>query len=133
VDKTLPIYDTKEVDVNGVLKEIKVLNQDKLLTYASEKASSPVSQSLRQTGLAQTSIRDTVNDTMNSVLIRGRVKATADRLKISEEKAREIVRKEVIKEALDTEAELINMGLAEGGLISSSVDSFNDVIQNING
>lgn len=133
VDKTLPIYDTVLKEVNGKEVNVKVLNQDKLLTYASEKASSPVSQGLRQTGLAQTSIRDTVNDTMQSVLIRGRVKATADRLKISEEKAREIVRKEVIKEALDTEAELINMGLAEGGLISSSVDSFNDVIQNING
>ena len=118
---------------NGIPKEIKVLNQDKLFTYASEKASSPVSQGLRQTGLQQTSIRDTIATTMSSVPIISRIKETQARLKITEAEARAIVRKEVIKETLDTEAELIGMGLAEGGLISSSVDSFNDVIQNING
>jgi hypothetical protein len=133
VNQDLPIYDTEEVIENGIPKEIKVLNQDKLLTYASQKASSPVSQGLRQTGLQQTNIRDTITLTMNSVPIVTRIKATQERLKITEDEARAIVRKEVIKEILDTEAQLIGMGLAEGGLISSSVDSFNDVIQNING
>ena len=127
VNQDLPIYDIKEVIENGIPKEIK------LLTYASEKASSPVSQGLRQTGLQQTNIRDTIAKTMDSVPTITRIKTTAERLKITEDEARDIVRKQVIKEILDTEAQLIGMGLAEGGLISSSVDSFNDVIQNING
>lgn len=128
-NQTLPIYDL----VNTGGKETKVINQDLLNQYASSLASSPTSQNIRQTGVAQMSFMDSVTETMNSVPVMSRIAALAKRLKISEEEAREQVQKQVMQERISLQEQVSALGYQEGGIISNSVNSFNNVMKNING
>lgn len=128
-NQTLPIYDL----VNTGGKETKVINQDLLNQYASSLASSPTSQNIRQTGVAQMSFMDSVTETMNSLPVMQRIAALAKRLKISEEEAREQVQKQVMQERISLQEQASALGYKEGGVISNSVNSFNNVMKNING
>ena len=128
-NQTLPIYDL----VNTGGKETKVINQDLLNQYASSLASSPTSQNIRQTGATQMSFMDSVTETMNSVPVMSRIAALAKRLKISEEEARAQVQKQVMQERISLQEQASALGYKEGGVISNSVNSFNNVMKNING
>jgi len=128
-NQTLPIYDL----VNTGGKETKVINQDLLNQYASSLASSPTSQNIRQAGATQMSFMDSVTETMNSVPVMSRIAATAKRLKISEEEARAQVQKQVMQERISLQEQASELGYKEGGVISNSVNSFNNVMKNING
>ena len=128
-NQTLPIYDL----VNTGGKETKVINQDLLNQYASSLASSPTSQNIRQTGATQMSFMDSVTETMNSVPVMSRIAALAKRLKISEEEARAQVQKQVMQERISLQEQASELGYKEGGVISNSVNSFNNVMKNING
>ena len=128
-NQTLPIYDL----VNTGGKETKVINQDLLNQYASSLASSPTSQNIRQAGATQMSFMDSVTETMNSVPVMSRIAALAKRLKISEEEARAQVQKQVMQERISLQEQASALGYKEGGVISNSVNSFNNVMKNING
>ena len=128
-NQTLPIYDL----VNTGGKETKVINQDLLNQYASSLASSPTSQNIRQAGATQMSFMDSVTETMNSVPVMSRIAALAKRLKISEEEARAQVQKQVMQERISLQEQASELGYKEGGVISNSVNSFNNVMKNING
>lgn len=105
----------------------KVVSPEKLFNLANQYQSSIGSAGIRTTGSKQEELLAGVNEIMGGLSTTMEIRRMAQEQNMTFEEAYKIV-----KDRVTTEQRKL-LGLAEGGLISNSVDSFNDVIQNING
>lgn len=105
----------------------RVVSPEKLFNLANQYQSSIGSAGIRTTGSKQEELLAGVNEIMGGLSTTMEIRRMAQEQNMSFEDAYKIVKDRV------TEEQRKLLGLAEGGLISNSVNSFNDVIQNING